>query len=221
MRNGQIKAAVIAGILAVGLLGSMAQVKVTRSWAYGLFVDGSSTLPSIASATTPNSGIKFLAGSIPVIVQGGTDSAGFFGGAVQLPSTGILAWGSGAINTTSDTVLARGGAGRINITNAAQAIGSSLKVDALPVAGTCGTSPAVTAGSTPFAGSVNVGTGGTATSCTVTFGGTAFPAAPFCTLGQSAGTFTTYTATTTVLTLSAATAWPASTVVSWVCPSSK
>jgi hypothetical protein len=45
MRNGQIKAAVIAGILAVGLLGSMAQVKVTRGWnvVSGLLQFGGST----------------------------------------------------------------------------------------------------------------------------------------------------------------------------------
>lgn len=106
--------------------------------------------------------------------------------------------------------------------NGAATIGSRFKTDALPTAGTCGTSPAVTAGSTPLDGSINVGTGGTATSCTVTYNGTAFPSAPFCTItNQLSNSVTRYTSTTTVLTLNTTTAWTASDVITWHCISAK
>lgn len=108
--------------------------------------------------------------------------------------------------------------GALSVTTNNASVGSVFKADALPTAGTCGTSPAVTAGSTPLAGSVNVGTGGTATSCTVNFNGTAFTTAPFCmATSATSNVVTRATATGTVLTLAATTAWTASDVVAWIC----
>jgi hypothetical protein len=73
-----------------------------------------------------------------------------------------------------------------------------------------------------MAGSVNVGTGGVATTGVITFNGTAFPSAPFCTPSLSAGSVpTTYTATTAAITFTTSVAWPASTIVTWQCISSK
>lgn len=114
--------------------------------------------------------------------------------------------------------------GSFSAVNAADSIGVQLKFDALPtVASGFGASPAVTAGSTAFAGSVNVGTGGAATSGVVNFNGTAFPSAPFCTVTPSLTNAVTRptTVTTTQLTLTTTTAWTASDVVIWQCISAK
>lgn len=139
----------------------------------------------------------------------------------------------GVTVNSADFFLANGGTPRISfavsatdghlaVANGNKSIGSLLKVDALPVAGTCGTTPGVTAGSTPFAGSINVGTGGTATTCGVTFNGTAYPSAPFCTLtNQLSNVVSRYSATTTVLTLNTTTAWTSADTITWHCVSSK
>lgn len=113
--------------------------------------------------------------------------------------------------------------GTLNISNQAITIGSQIKADALPtVASGFGTSPAVTAGSTPLAGSINIGTGGTATSGIINFNGTAFPSAPFCLAGdQSSNIAVRASTTTTQLTLTVTVAWSASDIVSWHCISSK
>lgn len=134
----------------------------------------------------------------------------------------------------ADVILANGGTpfvtfplptanGLLPITKGDKSIGSTIKVDALPTVGSgFGTSPSVTAGSTPFAGSVNVGTGGAATTGVITFGGTAFPSAPFCTYSTTTTNGVTRgTPTTTQLTLNSTTAWTASDIVSWHCISAK
>lgn len=131
-------------------------------------------------------------------------------------SGGNLSFGTRSIvNSPAD--------GNLVTTNTAGTIGVRLKTDALPtVASGFGTSPSVTAGSTPFAGSINVGTGGTATTGTITFGGTAFPSAPFCVADTvTSNTTTRVTSTTTQLTLTTTVAWTASDVVTWICISSK
>lgn len=109
------------------------------------------------------------------------------------------------------------------LSNAAGTIGVVFKVDALPTIGSgFGTSPAVIAGSTALAGAVNVGTGGAATTGVITFGGTAYPSAPFCTYStQTTNAVTRGLPTTTQLTLNSTTAWTASDIVSWTCVSSR
>ena len=110
--------------------------------------------------------------------------------------------------------------------NAALTIGSQLKVDALPVASACGAgAPAVIAGSTPWSGGVTVGTGGP-TTCTITFGGTAYPSAPRCHGNVETATGANarnmgYSATTTVLTIVPSAAWADGSVVNWDCVSAK
>lgn len=180
-----------------------------------LFADGTSGAPSIAFASEPTLGFyRLSAGAVKLMgtlnTSGTTNVAELF-----VTTTGRI--GSGTLGSTAYTAD-----GLMKIQNNAGTIGSVVKIDALPTVGSgFGTTPSVTAGSTPFAGSVNVGTGGVATTGVITFGGTAYPSAPFCTLGESAGSFTTYTATTTALTLTTSVAWPASTLVSWICVSSK
>lgn len=102
-------------------------------------------------------------------------------------------------------------------------IGVSLKADALPTIGSgFGTSPSVTAGSTALAGSVNVGTGGIATTGVITFNGTAFPSAPFCVADSgTSNTATRISTSTTQLTLSTTVAWLTGDLLSWICISSK
>lgn len=116
--------------------------------------------------------------------------------------------------------------GSTKLTNNAGTIGAQFKVDALPVASACGAgSPAVVAGSTPLSGSVTVGTGAPAT-CTITFGGTAYPSAPHCNGAVETTTAANaramgYSASTTVLTIVPSAAWADSSVVNWDCFSSK
>lgn len=108
-----------------------------------------------------------------------------------------------------------------SLSNNAETYGIRLQYAAVPTVGTCGTSPAITAGSTDTAGSVNVGTGGTATSCGITFAGT-WASAPFCTASVNTATAGNtramgVTTTTTTATFTAATAFVASDKVLWIC----
>ena len=130
--------------------------------------------------------------------------------------------------TTGFFVNTRGGFispadGTLSFTNYAGTIGSQLKVDALPtIASGFGTTPGITAGSTPLAGSVNVGTGGVATSGVINFNGTAFPSAPFVVcMNTTTAAVLRCTATTTQLTITAPAAFVASDVVTWIAISSK
>lgn len=85
-----------------------------------------------------------------------------------------------------------------------------------PTVSSCGTSPTI-AGYNE-AGRVTVGTGGSATSCTVTFGGTAWVTAPACTVqNESTALLMTAVATTTTLTIAAATPFGASDKLAFLC----
>jgi hypothetical protein len=180
---------------------------------------GSVGAPSIAFAAEPTMG--FYRPSAGNVVFVGTLSAttGLASGAnMAVTAAGAYSWNSvtrSAIRSSSDGIM--------SMENVASTIGSKFKVDALPTVNAgFGTSPGITAGSTPFAGSVNVGTGGVATTGTIDFNGTAFPSAPFCALSTTTATYTAITAiSTTQLTLTGAAAWPGSTVISWVCVSAK
>lgn len=125
--------------------------------------------------------------------------------------------------TGSGFLCGANGSGLFTLRKLDVASGVTFNVSALPtVSAGCGTSPAVIAGSTPLAGSVNVGTGGTATTCTIAFGGTAFPSAPFCTYSNSTSNVVTRgTPTASTLVLNTTTAWGASDIVTWICISSK
>lgn len=160
-----------------------------------------------AGATSPLT----LTSAGALTVLGNFVGAGIFAGTTsRLGSSTLGTW-----SWTAD--------GTARLQNNGQTIGAQFKVDALPTVGSgFGTSPSVTAGSTPLAGSVNVGTGGTATTGVITWGGTAFPSTPFCTYSNTTTNLVTRgTPTTTQLTLNTTTAWTASDIVSWICISSK
>jgi len=149
-------------------------------------------------------------------------------GAGQVTAQGNLAASGSVIATGAFTVSARfvfrsPVAGVMNLSNTAEAIGSQLKVDALPtVASGFGTGPSVTAGSTPLAGSVNVGTGGSATTGVINFNGTPFPSAPFVVcMNTTTGAVVRAVASTTQLTITAPAAFTASDVIAWIAISSK
>lgn len=134
------------------------------------------------------------------------------GGALNLVGTQEFIW-------TGRTILSAVQNGQLRIRNNARTAGSILKCDALPtIASGFGTSPSITAESTALAGSVNVGTGGTATSGVINFNGTAFAAAPFVVaMNTTTGAIVRATATTTQLTITAAVAFIASDVIAWIC----
>lgn len=137
-----------------------------------------------------------------------------------------LSSSNGAFSYGSRSTTLSPADGQFDITNAAGTIGVMIKADALPSVSACGAgSPAVVAGSTPFAGSVTIGTTSVAT-CTITFNGTAFPSAPHCSGAVETTTAANaramgYSASATVLTIVPSAAWADSSVVNWICASSK
>lgn len=147
-----------------------------------------------------------------------------------LTTSGVVSMsGSGTsseIRMLNSTISNGQAVGQITLMNTGRTIGSNLKVDALPTVTSCGTgSPAVDSQSTPLFGSVTVGTGGP-TTCTITFGGTAYPHNAICvasvatsTAGNTRAIGTS--ASATVLTLVPATAWADGSVVNWICGSGK
>jgi hypothetical protein len=138
------------------------------------------------------------------------------GGDVGVAS--LLKFGNGA-----NAIVSSSGSGQLTLRDNSLGFGVQFKADALPtVASGGGTSPSITAGSTPLAGSVNIGTGGVATSIVINFNGTAFPSAPFVVATTSlTNAVVRATASTTQLTLTSTTAWTASDVITWHAISSK
>lgn len=132
-------------------------------------------------------------------------------GAILAGAAALIGWsGRSRLTAPADGIL--------QIDNNAATIGSKLKVDALPtVASGFGTSPAIIAGSTPFAGAVNVGTGGVATSGVINFNGTSFSTAPFVVaMNTTTGALLRATTTATQLTITANAAFTASDIVHWI-----
>lgn len=177
-----------------------------------LAADGTSGAPSYSFTSEPTLGF-WRSGAARVTLQG----------ANGLLMTRLSVTGTDSNFGASGSYLRVVANGQWTFSDQTLTNGALLKVDALPtIASGFGTSPAITAGSTPFAGSVDVGTGGVATTGTITFGGAAFPSAPFCVVSSKNGFVPVRaTATTTQLTITASAAWAANEVVSWVCVSSK
>jgi hypothetical protein len=190
-----------------------------------LVADGTALLPSIAY--TSEATLGFWRSAAATITSTGNLNIGSTSG-VLLTSGGDVTLGAGRfLRWNAKSALWPGtGDGQINIGNFATTVGSQFKADALPTVSACGAgSPAVIAGSTPLSGGVTVGTGGPAT-CTITFGGTAYPSAPHCsgaveTVTAASARAMGYSATATVLTIVPATAWADGSVVNWTCISSK
>lgn len=179
--------------------------------------DGTALLPSYSFTSEPTLGF-YRSGPLNVTLLGSQVITGALTVSSNINTSSNFR--SGATGTTLSMNVADGQA---TFATANNAIGNRLKFDALPtVASGFGGSPAVTAGSTPFAGSVNVGTGGAATSGVLNFNGTAFPSAPFCVANSTAGSAQVAPfASTTQLTFNTTTAWAASAVLTWICVSSK
>lgn len=137
-------------------------------------------------------------------------------GSVQNTNSGLFYWnGRSTLTSAADGVLSA----TINSN------GKGIRFQFLTepaVASGFGSSPGVTSGSTDTAGSINVGTGGAATSGIINFAAT-WASAPFC-LAQditTSGKETRPTTSTTQLTLTTGSAWTASDVVVWHCIGSK
>lgn len=130
---------------------------------------------------------------------------------------------SSLINWSGTTRIGANTGSQLVIQNNAATVGSVLNVGALPtIQSGFGTSPSITAGSTPLAGSVNVGTGGVATTGVINFNGTAFPSAPFVVCMNDTSIISVKaSASTTQLTITSTTPFNANDIVSWICISSK
>jgi hypothetical protein len=183
-----------------------------------LFPDGTSGAPAIAFASAPTTGF-FLSAPTSVTLAG---SGGLIATSLQsnttinLAAASIFYWATrGVMNSPADGIFA--------LKPNAQTMGVEIKVDALPtIASGFGTAPSVSAGSTPYSGSINIGTGGTATTGVITFNGAAFPSAPFCQASPTTtNSLTRASSSTTQLTLTTTTAWTTGDVVNWICPSAK
>jgi hypothetical protein len=177
--------------------------------------DGTALLPSKTYTSEPTLGLYRSAAGVMTVT--GDWRVGAIG-AVVLTTSGDITLASGRfLRWAAKSHLSSATDGLISMGNFSTAIGSMIKVDALPtIASGFGASPSVRAGSTPLAGSVNVGTGGAATTGAITFNGTAFPQIPFIVCTCSAGAVPTIaTATTGGITFTTSVAWPASTVLNW------
>lgn len=185
------------------------------------FANGTSGAPSIAFASEPTLGFYRSSAANVTLVGSLTATNLTTGGTMQAVAAALASGGS--LNFLTRGFLSASADGNFVIRNQALTVGSTLKADALPtVSSAFGTSPAITAGSTPLAGSVNVGTGGVATSGVINFNGTAFPSAPFVVcMNTTTAAVVRCTATTTQLTMTAPAAFTASDVVAWVAISPK
>ena len=177
-----------------------------------LFADGTSGAPSIAFASEPTLGFwRSSAGNIALA------------GSSTLTGTFVSATGA-TFNFAGGGNIGSSANGMFRLYTSSFAIGSLLKVDALPtIASGFGTSPSVTAGSTPLAGSVTVGSGGVAATGLISFNGTAFPSVPFCVVTSrlTNGVQRASGVSTTQLEFTSSIAWTTGDVVAWICISSK
>jgi hypothetical protein len=183
-----------------------------------LLPDGTSGAPAAAFASEPTLGV-WRSGAGNVTLQGILNTTGVISSA-----SSVAAAAAASFQLTSRATISAPAVGAVNLQNWAATVGAQFKVDALPtVTAGGGTSPAVTAGSTPLAGSVNVGSGSPGATITITFGGTAFPSAPFAVcMNVTTGLAVKATASTTTLVITPQTGnFGASDVIVWHCISSK
>jgi hypothetical protein len=228
----RLRLTLLSGAVAVLLLlGAFARAQVVTVGGGGVTFplaassDGTALLPAYSFVSEPTLGFwRISAGAVRL--QGALSTTATMTSLGNVAAVNVVSSGTGFfLGNGVRAIIADGGAdGEILLENNAATIGSRVKVDALPtVASGFGTVPGVTAGSTPLAGSVNVGTGGVATSGVINFNGTAFPSAPFCQLTPTLTNAVQRVSaiSTTQLTITTGTAWTASDVVTWVCVSSK
>lgn len=182
-----------------------------------LFPDGTSPAPSIAFASEPTLGFyrssAALMGLSGALTTSGQISSG----------TNVAIGATGFLRVAGRVQYQAAGDGLAVVTNSAVTIGAEFKVDALPtIASGFGTSPSITAGSTPFAGAIAVGTGGVATTGTINFNGTAFPSTPACVVSTIlTNAVTRVLPSATQLVFNTTTAWVSGDGLYYICVSSK
>lgn len=164
------------------------------------------TIPPVGSGT-------------PVVSLSGGST---FGSSVMVVGSGLTigAPSDGFLGFTGRTFMVAPADGVVTFQNNAGTQGLRMQFGNVPTINSAfGTSPSVVAGSTDTAFSVNVGTGGAATSGVVGFANT-WPSAPRCiaqdttTVGAGVQKVTT---STTLATITTATAWTASDIVNVIC----
>lgn len=188
------------------------------------FANGSSSVPGIAFAGSTFDGFYWKSAGHTIYTAQGNPALDFNTG-ILLGAAYPVGWNAVNNVTTgavADVGIVREAIGALSINNGST-IGSRVNVSGLPtVASGFGTSPSIVAGSTPFAGAVNVGTGGVATTGVINFNGTAFGTAPFVVVTGSLGAVVNIaTTSTTQLTITGSAAWTASTIISWIAVSPK
>lgn len=185
--------------------------RTTDFWIEGLPVSGTSP--------TANWRLQYsldgAAAATPLLVT--SAGAVFPLGNVELAAANTFKW-------SARNVIGSAANGTNEVTNAAGTLGIQFNVgSAAPTVVTgFGTSPSVVSGARNGIGSLNVGTGGTATQGVLTFGTPAWTNAPFCTAWVETGTAGDVrahgiTTSTTQMTITAASAWAASSIVAWKC----
>lgn len=136
-------------------------------------------------------------------------------GDITTAAASIFKWG------ITRSIIKSPANGQLSITNQGATAGLHFQIGTSAtrpsVASGFGTSPVINTNASDTAGSINVGTGGVATTGTINFTQT-WVAAPFCLAQDSTGFVLTHaTATTTVLTITGSGAWAASSVLVWHC----
>ncbi len=183
-----------------------------------LFADGTSGAPSMAFLSEPTLGF-WRSGAGAITAQGALNTSGALSSGTTV--TAATFFRIGAVGSAARVVAVA--SGLFSMTDNGAAVGAAIKVDALPtIASGFGAGAAVTAGSTPFAGSIGVGTTAGSTGV-INFNGTAFPGTvyPIC-MNQTTGLAVKATASSTQLTIAPATGtFGDNDVISWICISSK
>jgi hypothetical protein len=198
-------------------------------------IGGGATVGCIICLAFPNNtlgtGLGFAGSSLTFYSNNSNVNSAFGSNGWVMPTSYSMAWGSfsaAGTNVTGDISVDRDAAGILGIYNGTAAGTTAanyrdirsrhaLGGGTVPVfASGFGTSPVVSGSDDSI--TVNVGTGGVATSGTVTFG-TAYTNAPNCVAGDNSSLVQTRaSASTTTLTLSSgATPWGASDLVSVIC----
>jgi hypothetical protein len=130
----------------------------------GLFADGSASAPSVSFASDTNTG-RFRNGDGDQIdVASGASIWRVYSSGVIVAQNKYLGFGSSG-SGVEDTILQRGGAGLLNLSDADGTPDLNLNVGGSPALSTCGDG-ALATGSSNTSGRV---TGTTQTACTLTF----------------------------------------------------
>lgn len=186
-------------------------------------LDGTAAIPALSFSTHNNTGLS-VSGGLLQLSQGGT--AGMLVAATQLyaVSNGTAAAPVWTFNSFTTTGLFGVAGPILGVTvNGAESFRVDnnqhirlTKATAPTVTANCGATPTVTGTDQAF--QLNVGTGGTATTCTVTFQ-TAWGFKPVCVVSDETNQVTSTTAvpSSATIVITASTAWTASSILDVIC----